>query len=119
LLYGSETWVLTKREKNLLLVFERKVLLTICGLKIKNAVCRIRDNHEPDKEFDSPNVLNVMKTNRLRYAGHMIRRPEVLPQKSLFRAKPNQSRNQGRPKSRWANRVNSESLALRVRDWTH
>jgi hypothetical protein len=26
LFYGSETWVLTKREKNQLLVFERKVL---------------------------------------------------------------------------------------------
>jgi hypothetical protein len=29
LLYGSETWVLTKREENQLLVFERKVLRTI------------------------------------------------------------------------------------------
>jgi hypothetical protein len=34
LLYGSETWVLTKREENQLLVFERKVLRTICGPKI-------------------------------------------------------------------------------------
>jgi hypothetical protein len=33
LLYGSETWVLTKREENQLLVFERKVLRTICGPK--------------------------------------------------------------------------------------
>jgi hypothetical protein len=55
----------------------------------------------------------------LRYAGHTIRRPENLPQKALFRAKPNGRRNQGRPKSRWADRVNSDSLALRVRDWTH
>jgi hypothetical protein len=29
LLYNSETWVLTKREENQLLVFERKVLRTI------------------------------------------------------------------------------------------
>jgi hypothetical protein len=34
LLYGSETWVLTKREENQLLVFERKVLRTICGPKM-------------------------------------------------------------------------------------
>jgi hypothetical protein len=27
--------------------------------------------------------------------------------------------NQGRPKSRWADGVNSDSLALGVRDWTH
>jgi hypothetical protein len=30
LLYGSQTWVLTKREENQLLVFKRKVLRTIC-----------------------------------------------------------------------------------------
>jgi hypothetical protein len=34
------------------------------------------------------------------YAGHMIRKPEDLPQKAQFRAKPNGRRNQGRPKSR-------------------
>jgi hypothetical protein len=119
LLYGSETWVLTKREENQLFVFEKKVLRTICGPKIENGVYTRRCNHELDKEFDSPNALTVTKTSKLRYASYMIRRPEDLPQKALFRAKPNGRRNQGRPKSRWANGVNSDSLALGVRDWTH
>jgi hypothetical protein len=81
LLYGSETWVLTKREENQLLVFERKFLRTICGPKIENGVVyRRRYNHELDKEFNSPNALNVTKTSILRYAaGHMIRRPKDLP----------------------------------------
>jgi hypothetical protein len=48
--YGSGTWMLTKREKNQLLVFERKVLRTICGPKIENVVCRRRYNHKLDKE---------------------------------------------------------------------
>jgi hypothetical protein len=100
LLNGSETWALTKREENQLLVFERKGLRTICGPKIENGVYRRRYNHELDKEFYSPNASNVRKTSRLRYAGRMIRRPEDLPQKALFRAKPNGRINQGRPKSR-------------------
>jgi hypothetical protein len=91
---------LTKREDKKLLVFERKVLRTICGLNIENGVYRRRCNHELDKEFDSPNALNVTKTSRLRYAGHMIRRPDDLPQKALFRGKPNGRRNHGRLKSR-------------------
>jgi hypothetical protein len=82
LFYGSETWVLTKREENQLLVFERKVLRTIYGPKIENGVYRRRYNHELDKEFDSPNALNVTKTSRLRYAFHMIKRPEDLPQRA-------------------------------------
>jgi hypothetical protein len=98
-----------------LLVFERKVLRTICGPKIENGFYRRRYNHKLDKEFDSPNALNVTKTSKLRYAGHMIRRPEDLPQKALIRWKENQ----GRPKSRWAEGINSNGLALRVRDWTH
>jgi hypothetical protein len=65
-LYGSETWVLTKREESQLLVFERKVLRTICGPKIKNGVYKRTYNHELDKEFDSPNAQNVTKTSRLR-----------------------------------------------------
>jgi hypothetical protein len=99
LFYGSETWVLTKREDNQLLVFERKVLRTICGPKIENSVYRRRYNHELDKEFNSPNALNITETSRLRYAGHMIRRPEDLAQKALFSANLNGRRNQGRPKS--------------------
>jgi hypothetical protein len=100
--------VLTKREENQLLVFERKVLRTIFGSKIENGVYRRRYKHELDKEFDSPKALNVTKTSRLRYVGHMIKRPADLPQKALFRAKPNGRINQGRPKSRWADGVNRD-----------
>jgi hypothetical protein len=89
--------VLTKREENQLLVFERKDLRTICGPNIENGVYRRRYNHELDKEFNSPNAINVTKTRRLRYG----------------------RRNQGRLKSRWADGVNSDSLALGVGDWTH
>jgi hypothetical protein len=72
-------------------------------MRPENGVFRRRYNHEFDKEFDSSIALNVTKTSRLRYTGHMIRRPEDLPQKALFRAKPNGRdgrRNQGRPNSR-------------------
>jgi hypothetical protein len=95
LLYGSETWVLTKREENQLLVFERKVLRTVYNPKIENGVCRRRYNHELDKEFDSPNALNVTKTSRLRYDSHMIRRTKDIPQKSSI-----QSQTQWKVKSR-------------------
>jgi hypothetical protein len=98
---------------------EPKMRRTNCSYLRGNAVYRRRYNHELVKEFNSPNVLNVTKTSRLRYTGHMIRRPEDLPQKTLFRAKPNGRINQGRPKSRWADGVNSDSLALVVRDCMH
>jgi hypothetical protein len=51
LLYGSETWVLTKREENQLLVFKRKVR-TLCSSNIENGVYSRRCNHEHDKVFN-------------------------------------------------------------------
>jgi hypothetical protein len=42
--------VLTKREENQLLIFEKKVLRTICGPKIENGVYKRRYNHDFDKE---------------------------------------------------------------------
>jgi hypothetical protein len=89
--------VLAKREENQLLVFERKVLRTICG---PICVYKRKYNHKLDKEFDSPNALNATKISRMRYADHMIKRPENLSQRALFRAKPNERRNQERLKSR-------------------
>jgi hypothetical protein len=65
-MYGSEIWVLTKREKNQLNVFERKVVRTIYGLKLENGVYRRRYNFELQREFDSPCVINIVKTNGLR-----------------------------------------------------
>jgi hypothetical protein len=47
--------------------------------KIENDVFRRRYNHELERKFNSPNALNVTKTSRLRYTGHIIRRPEDLP----------------------------------------
>jgi hypothetical protein len=59
-----------------------------------------RYNFKLSKEFNSPNVISVVKTNRLRYAGHMIRCTEDLPQKAQYRAVPEGRQNQGRPKFR-------------------
>jgi hypothetical protein len=51
LLYGSETWVLTKKE-NPLLIFERKILRMIYGPEIFDGVYRSRYNSEFDREFN-------------------------------------------------------------------
>jgi hypothetical protein len=79
--------LLTKREENKLLVFERKMLRTICGLKQENDLGRRRYNYELGREFDNPCFINVVKTKRLGFAGHMIRRPEDLPQKDIVTAR--------------------------------
>jgi hypothetical protein len=52
-------------------------------------------NHELDKEFNNPNVVNVTKTSRLRYAGHMIRRPEDLSQRASIQSQTHTEKSKG------------------------
>jgi hypothetical protein len=59
-----------------------------------------RYNFELERKFGSSDVINVKI--RLCYVGDMIRRPDDLLQKSVFLARPQGTRRQGRPKSRWA-----------------
>jgi hypothetical protein len=73
----------------------------------------------PSIEQVQISIINIVKTSRLRYAGHMIRRPEDLPQKAIFIARPQGTRRQERPKSRWADGVISDSRALGAPDWTN
>jgi hypothetical protein len=51
-------------DKNGSLLFERKILLSIYGAKIVAGVYRSRYNFLPDREFNSPNVIGVLKRNR-------------------------------------------------------
>jgi hypothetical protein len=67
-LYGSVTWVMTKREENQLLVFEMEVLRTICGPKIENGVYRRRYNHEVDKVFNKCPKCHENKQIALRWS---------------------------------------------------
>jgi hypothetical protein len=56
-------------------------------MAVRRGVYRKKYN-ELDIEFDCLNALNVTKTSRLRYAGHMIRRPDDLPQKLYSEQNP-------------------------------
>jgi hypothetical protein len=80
----------------------------IFGAKIVDGVYRSRYNFKLNREFHSPNFIGVSKSNKLHYVGHMIRGAEDLLQRALIRAVTEGRRNQGRPKFRWADGVNSD-----------
>jgi hypothetical protein len=73
---------------------------------------RSRYNFELDMEFNSPNVIGVVKSNIVRYVMHMIRGVEDLPQRTLYRAVTEGRRNQTRLKSKWVDSMNSDNKTL-------
>jgi hypothetical protein len=74
-LYGRETWSLTLREERRLRVFESRVLRRVFGPKRKEATGEWRKLHieELSDPYSLPNILRVVKSRKIRWAGHMAR----------------------------------------------
>jgi hypothetical protein len=74
-LYGCETWSLALREEHKLRVFENRVLRRLFGPK-KDGVTgewRKLHNEELHNLYCSPSKLGVIKSRRMRWAGHVAR----------------------------------------------
>src|ERR1700755_3403111 len=76
LAYGSEAWCMTQTDEQTLLVFERRILRTIFGgIQIEHN-WRRRFNHELYELYAEPDIVKYIKTNRLRWFGHVLRMDE-------------------------------------------
>ena len=72
-LYGCETWSLTLREETKLRVFESMVLRRIFGPRRDEVTGEWRRLHnvELNDLYCSPNIVRMIKTRRMRWAGHV------------------------------------------------
>ena len=72
-LYGCETWLLTLREEHRLRVFENRVLSRIFGPKRDEVTVKWRkqQREELNDLYSSPNIIWVIKSRRMRWAGHV------------------------------------------------
>jgi hypothetical protein len=77
-LYGCESWSLTLREESRLRVFENKVLRRIFGPKRDEVTGEWRRLHNKElyAVYSSPNIIQVIKSRRLKWAGHVARMGE-------------------------------------------
>jgi hypothetical protein len=71
-LYGCKTWSLTLREEHRLRVFENRVLRRTFGPKREeDGSWRKLHNDELHRPYSSPNIFRVIKSRRMRWAGHV------------------------------------------------
>jgi hypothetical protein len=71
--YGCETWSLTIREEHRLRVFENRVLRTIFRLKSDEVIggWRKLHNEEHHNLYCLLNIIRIIKSRRMRWAGHV------------------------------------------------
>jgi hypothetical protein len=106
-LYGCETWSLTLREEHRLRVIENRVLRRIFGPKrdeVKGEWRRLH-NEELNDLYSSPNTIRVIKSRRMRWAGHVSRMGEGRGAYRILVERPEGRRPLGRPRRRWEDNI--------------
>jgi hypothetical protein len=120
-LYGCETWSLTVKEEHKLRVFENRVLRKIFGPKGAGVTggWRRLHNEELHNLYSSPIIIRIIKSRRMRWAGHVTRIGEKRNMCRLLVGKPEGKRPLGRPRCRRINNIKTGFLeiALSVVDW--
>jgi hypothetical protein len=105
-LYGCETWSLTFREEHRLRVFENTVLRRIFGPKREeDGSWRKLHSDELHSLYSSPNIVRVIKSRRMRWAGHVARMGEGRGIYRVLVGRPEGKRPLGRPKHRWEDNI--------------
>jgi hypothetical protein len=74
-LYGCETWSLALREEHGLGVFENRALRRISGPKRDEVTGEWTKLHNEELHdlYSSPNVIRIIKSRRMTWAGHVAR----------------------------------------------
>jgi hypothetical protein len=106
-LYGCETWPLILREEHRLRVFENRVLRRIFGPKRDEATGEWRKLHDEELRdlYSSPSIIRIIKSKRMRWAGHVARMGEKRNAYRLLVGKPEGERPLGRPRRRLVDNI--------------
>jgi hypothetical protein len=106
-LYGCETWSLTLREDHRLRVFENRVLRRIFEPKRDEVTGEWRrmQNEELRDLYPFPIIIRIIKSMKMRWAGHVARMGAKRNAYRLLVGKPEGKRPVERPRRRWVDSI--------------
>ena len=102
-------------------MFENRVLTRILGPKRDGVTGEWRNlhNEELNDLYSSPNTVRVIKSRRMRWAGHVARMEEGRGVHRVLVRKPEGKRPLGRPRRRWEDNIKMdlEEVGRFCGDW--
>jgi hypothetical protein len=120
-LYGRETWSLTLREERKLRMFENMVLRRIFGPRRDEITGEWRRLYKEELNdlYSSPNTVRVIKSRRMRWAGHVACMGEEMGVYRVLVGKPEGKRPLGRPRRRWVDKIKMDfqEVGCGYMDW--
>jgi hypothetical protein len=109
------------REERKLRVFENMVLRRIFGPRRDEVTGEWRRLHSEELNdlYWSPNIVRVIKSKRMRWAGHMARMGEERGVYRVLVGTPEGRRKWGRPRRRWVDniRMDLQEVGCGHMDW--
>jgi hypothetical protein len=120
-LYGCEAWSLTLMEERRLRVFENRVLRKVFGPRRDEVTGEWRKLHNEELKglYSLPNIVRVVKSRRMRWAGYVARMGEGRAVHRVLVGRPKGKRPLGRPRRRWEDniRMDLREVGERHGDW--
>ncbi|KAJ0019143.1 hypothetical protein NQD34_006712 [Periophthalmus magnuspinnatus] len=101
LTYGHELWVMTERTRSQIQAAEMGFLCRVAGCTLRD---RVRSS-VTQEECGVETLLLHVKSNQLRWLGHLLRMPPGRLPRGVFWACPTGRRPRGRPRTRWRDYV--------------
>jgi len=109
------------REERKLRVFENMVLRRIFGPRRDEVMGEWRRLHNGELSdlYSSPNIVRVIKSRRMRWAGHVARMGEEMVVYRDLLGKPEGRRPLGRPRSIWVDNIRTDlqEVGCGYMDW--
>ena len=105
--YGYETWLLTLREERRLRMSENRLMRGIFGPKRDEVTgdWGKLQNEELNDIYSSPNIVWVIKSRRMRWAGHVACVGESRGVYRVLVGNTKGKRPLGRPRHRWEDHI--------------
>jgi len=108
------------REERKLRVFENMVLRRMFGPRRDEVTEEWRrlHNEELNDLYSSPNIVWVIESRRMKWAGHVARMGEERRVYRVLVGKPKGKRPLGRPRRRWVDNIRMDSRRWDMGIWT-